>query len=66
MIRDHMGHPTNTDDLKELCNDIGCIQRLVKANCKSDRSSDNGGEKTQLNSAEGRGTFKGICGNYKT
>ncbi len=28
------------DDLKELCNKIGTIQRLAKANGKSDRSND--------------------------
>ncbi len=37
-----------------------------KTSGKLDRSSDNGGKETQLNSAEGGGTFKGICGNCKT
>ena len=66
MILNHMEHPTDPDDLKELCNDIAKIQHLAKDIGKSDRSNDNGGKETQLNSAEGGGTFKGICGNCKT
>ncbi len=66
MILYHMENQAYPDDLEELCNDIGKIQRLSKVNGKSDRSSDNGGKETQLNSAEDGETFKGICGNYKT
>ncbi len=66
MILDHMENPDEPGDIEELCNNIGKIQHLAKANGKSDRSNDNGGKETQLNSAEGGGTFKGICGNCKT
>ncbi len=59
MILDHMENPNEPDDLKELRNEIGKIQ-------KSDCSSNDGEKETQLNSAEGGGIFKGICGNYKT
>ena len=66
MILAHMEDTTNPDDLEELCSEIGKIQRLAKTTGKSDRSNDAGGKETQLNSAEGGGTFKGICGNCKT
>ena len=52
---------TGPDDLKMLCNDIAKIQRLARATGKLNR--DNGGKETNLASAEGGGTFKGICGN---
>jgi hypothetical protein len=51
---------TDPDDLKKLCNDITKIQHLVQSTGKSNR--DNGGKETNLASAEGGGTFKGICG----
>ena len=65
MILAHMEDTSKGDGLEEVCNEIGKVQRLAKANGKSDHSSDNSGKETQLNSAEGRGTFKGICGNCK-
>ena len=52
---------TSPDDLEKLCNDIAKLQRLARSTGKSNR--DNGGKETNLASAEGGGTFKGICGN---
>ncbi len=66
MILDHGENTNEPDDLEELYNDIRKIQRLAKANGKSDRSNDNGGKETQLNSAKFGGTFNGICGKCKT
>ena len=66
MILTHMEDATVTDDLEELCNEIGKIQRLAKSTGKTDRGNDSGGKETQLSSAEGGGTFKGICGKCKT
>ncbi len=66
MIISHMEDAANHDDLEELCNEIGKIKRLAKANGKSDCSNDADGKETQLNSAEGGGMFKGICRTCKT
>ena len=66
MILAHMEDTTKADDLEDLCNEIGKIQRLAKSNGKSGRNNDSGGKETQLNSTESKGNFKGICGNCKT
>jgi hypothetical protein len=56
----HLDH-TNSDDIETLCNDIAKIQRLARSTGKS--NGNNGGKETNLASAEGGGTFRGICGN---
>ena len=56
----HMDN-TSLDDLETLCNDIAKIQRLARLTGKLNR--DNGGKETNLASAKGGGTFRGICGN---
>ena len=65
MILKHMEDITVVDDLEELCTEIGKIQRLAKSTGRADRN-EGGGKETQLSSAEGGGTFKGICGRCKT
>ena len=48
------------DNLEKICNDIAKIQRLAQSMGKM--SQEVGGKETNLESAEGGGTFKGICG----
>ncbi len=48
MILTYIEDITNADDLEELCNEIGKIRRLTKANGKSDRSNNAGRKETQL------------------
>ena len=50
----------NADDLEKLCNNIAKIQCLARSTGKS--SKENGGKETNLESADGEGIFKGICG----
>ncbi len=66
MIVDHLdAHATTPCDLEELCDKISKIQRLTKAKGGSGENKKKNEKEVQLAAADGKGTFKGVCGNCK-
>ena len=66
MIVDHLdAHATTPCDLEDLCDKISKIQRLTKAKGGSGENKKKNEKEVQLAAADGKGTFKGVCGNCK-
>ena len=66
MIVDHLdGHATTPCDLEVLCSKINKIQCLTKVKSGTGNNKKKGKKEVQLAHADGKGTFKGVCGNCK-
>ena len=66
MIVDHLDAQSTTPcDFEVLCSKINKIQRLTKAKSGAGNNKKKGEKEVQLAHADGKGTFKGACGNCK-
>ena len=66
MIVDHLdGHSSTPCDLEVICSKINKIQRLTKAKGGTSNNKRKDEKEVQLAYADGKGTFKGVCGNCK-
>ncbi len=66
MIVDHLdAHSSTQCDLEVLCSKINKIQCLTKAKRGTGYNKKKGKKEVQLAHANGKETFKGVCGNCK-